>query len=64
MPNEKNAELAALTRWRRDLHRIPELDFELPETTSYVRGVLGRPVLRGVGAVPRSALRVLRPRPA
>lgn len=40
MPDEKNAELAALTRWRRDLHRIPELDFELPETTSYVRGVL------------------------
>lgn len=40
MPDEKSAELAALTRWRRDLHRIPELDFELPETTSYVRGVL------------------------
>lgn len=40
MPDEKNPELAALTRWRRDLHRIPELDFELPETTAYVRGVL------------------------
>ena len=40
MPDEKSAELAALTRWRRDLHRIPELAFELPETTSYVRGVL------------------------
>lgn len=40
MPDEKSAELAALTRWRRDLHRIPELDFELPETMSYVRGVL------------------------
>lgn len=40
MPDEKNPELAALTSWRRDLHRIPELDFELPETTAYVRGVL------------------------
>lgn len=40
MPDEKNPELAALTRWRRDLHRIPELDFELPETAAYVRGVL------------------------
>lgn len=40
MPDEKNPELAALTLWRRDLHRIPELDFELPETTAYVRGVL------------------------
>lgn len=40
MPDEKNPELAALTRWRRDLHRIPELDFELPETVAYVRGVL------------------------
>ncbi|MBM6774793.1 amidohydrolase [Olsenella profusa] len=34
------AELAALTRWRRDLHRIPELDDDLPETISYVHGVL------------------------
>ena len=40
MPTEKNPELAALTRWRRDLHRIPELDFDLPETVAYVRGVL------------------------
>lgn len=35
-----DAELAALTRWRRDLHRIPELDDDLPETLAYVRGVL------------------------
>lgn len=33
-------ELERLRRWRRDLHRIPELDFDLPETMAYVRGVL------------------------
>ncbi len=32
--------LAELTRYRRDLHRIPELDDDLPETIAYVRGVL------------------------
>ena len=38
-------ELALLTRLRRDLHRIPELDFDLPETLRYVRpepGALAR----------------------
>lgn len=40
MHADKNRELAALTRWRRDLHRIPELDDELPETLAYLRGVL------------------------
>ena len=40
MAGEKNRELELLRRWRRDLHRIPELDFNLPETTAYVRGVL------------------------
>lgn len=35
-------ELALLTRLRRDLHRIPELDFDLPETTAYVRAELER----------------------
>ena len=40
MSDEKDLELERLTRWRRDLHRIPELDFELPETLAYVRGVL------------------------
>ncbi len=29
-----------ITRYRRELHRIPELDFDLPETTAYVRRVL------------------------
>lgn len=29
-----------LTCLRRDLHRIPEIDFDLPETLAYVRGVL------------------------
>ena len=33
-------ELAMLTRYRRDLHRIPELDDDLPETLGYVRRVL------------------------
>ncbi len=35
-----NAELALLTRLRRDLHRIPELGFALPKTTAYIKGVL------------------------
>lgn len=34
------AELALLTRYRRDLHRIPEVDFDLPETIAYVKSVL------------------------
>jgi len=29
-----------LCQLRRDLHRIPEVDFDLPETIAYVRGVL------------------------
>lgn len=37
---DRTTELGELTRWRRDLHRIPELDDELPETLAYVRGVL------------------------
>ena len=34
-------DIEELTRFRRDLHRIPELDFDLPETTAYVERVLG-----------------------
>lgn len=34
--------LEELTRYRRDLHAIPELDDDLPETIAYVRGVLDR----------------------
>lgn len=34
------AELELLRRYRRDLHRIPELDFDLPETIRYVESVL------------------------
>ena len=35
---EPTAEL--LRRYRRDLHQIPELDDDLPETIAYVRAVL------------------------
>jgi len=31
-----------LTKYRRELHQIPELDFDLPKTRAYVRGVLSR----------------------
>ncbi len=34
------SELEELRRYRRDLHRIPELDFDLAETISYIEGVL------------------------
>ena len=33
-------ELEELRTFRRDLHRIPELDFDLPETIRYIEGVL------------------------
>lgn len=32
--------LELLTHYRRDLHRIPELDFDLPQTLAYVRAVM------------------------
>ena len=32
--------ITRLTQLRRDLHRIPEVDFDLPETLAYVHGVL------------------------
>lgn len=32
--------LQRLTKYRRDLHRIPETDFDLPETSAYIRAVL------------------------
>ena len=35
-----DAELDRLVRFRRDLHRIPELDDDLPRTIAYVRAVL------------------------
>ena len=34
------ADLELLTKFRRDLHGIPELSFDLPETVAYVRSVL------------------------
>lgn len=37
---EAACELDALTRYRRDLHRIPELDDDLPQTIAYVNHVL------------------------
>ena len=33
-------ELEELRQYRRDLHRIPELDFDLPQTIAYIEGVL------------------------
>ena len=32
--------LAELTRFRRDLHQIPELDFDLPKTRAYITNIL------------------------
>lgn len=37
---DTEAELAELVRFRRELHRIPELDDDLPETIAYVEDVL------------------------
>ena len=41
-PEETLPYLDDLRRHRRALHRIPEVDFDLPQTISYVRGVLER----------------------
>lgn len=38
VPSDRDLDL--LKRFRRDLHRIPELDFELPQTIRYIEGVL------------------------
>ena len=37
---DQDVSLAELVRYRRDLHRIPELDFELPQTIAYIESVL------------------------
>lgn len=38
--NATAQDLELLVRFRRDLHRIPELDYDLPQTTRYIRSVL------------------------
>ena len=40
-PSFPQGALDEVTRYRRDLHRIPELDDDLPRTISYIKGVLG-----------------------
>ena len=40
MKGSSMTELQELRRYRRDLHRIPELDFDLPQTIAYIEGVL------------------------
>lgn len=40
MPDVTEQDLELLARYRRDLHRIPELDYDLPQTKRYLRGVL------------------------
>ena len=37
---QRNADLARIVRYRRDLHRIPELGFDLGQTAAYVERVL------------------------
>lgn len=37
---ELRADIARLTKLRRDLHQIPELDIDLPKTTAYVSKIL------------------------
>ncbi len=53
-------ELQELRRYRRDLHRIPELDFDLPQTISLYRGRVGAARLRGDPSVSQLRLRFLR----
>ena len=53
-------ELQELRRYRRDLHRIPELDFDLPQTIAYIEGRVGAARLRGDPSVSQLRLRFLR----
>ena len=41
--------VSRLTQLRRDLHRIPEVDFDLPRTLAYVQSVI-RPVVERLDA--------------
>ena len=34
--------LADLTQYRRDLHQIPEVDFDLPKTIAYVHSIIDK----------------------
>ena len=36
----ESSQLSELVRYRRDLHRIPELDYDLPQTIAYIESVL------------------------
>ena len=51
-----------LTTYRRDLHRIPEVDFDLPKTIAYVRSVIDLLVQRMVERGQRA--RVFSPSPS
>ena len=57
--HEPTAEL--LTRYRRDLHQIPEVDFDLPETLAYVRGVLEGIAGETNGHLGRTVVRLIEP---
>ena len=50
-----------LTRYRRDLHQIPEVDFDLPETLAYVRDVLEGIARETNGRRGREAVRLTEP---
>ena len=53
-----DAELDRLRRFRRDLHQIPELDFDLPKTIAYVTRELEAVAARAGERAANSAGRV------
>lgn len=50
-----------LTRYRRDLHQIPEVDFDLPETLAYVLDVLEGIARETNGHLGREVVRLVEP---
>lgn len=57
-PSRAGAELERLRRFRRDLHQIPELDFDLPKTIAYVTRELEAVAARAGERAANSAGRV------
>lgn len=59
--DERREETEMLARFRRDLHRIPELDFDLPKTIAYVARELETARKRTVAQHGEGACRVFSP---
>lgn len=60
MDEKDLSRVARLRQWRRDLHRIPEVDFDLPETLGYIEDVV-RTIQRTSAAGRRGTIDIFSP---